>query len=182
MGQVEEVALLTNVKTIHEAPLIYNGIQSDKYFISTRGVIRNIKTNKCLTPQDTGYLHVRIPHGDQTINVRIHRAVAETFLPRPEGCDVVNHKDGNKQNNDVSNLEWVSQSENVLHSLEQRSGEIIPDDFIVTVPVSGFRTYHIKAVSKEAAKEVIKSGGTTPRSQHFEELIGKATIIEFGGF
>ncbi|WAX12619.1 DNA endonuclease [Enterococcus phage EC99P1] len=173
---------MTDVETIHEAPLIYNGIQSDKYFISTRGVVRNIKTDKCLSPQDTGYLHVRIPHGDTTLNVRIHRAVAETFLSRPEGCDVVNHKDGDKKNNDVSNLEWVSQSDNVLHSIEHRSGEIILEDFIITVPVSGFRTYHVKAVNKEAAKEVIKNGSAQPESQHFKELIGKATLIEFGQF
>lgn len=168
--------------TAQEAPLIYNGVQSDNYFISTRGVIRNVKTDRCLQPQDTGYLHVRIPHGGQTINVRIHRAVAETFLRRPDGCDVVNHKDGDKKNNEVSNLEWVSQSDNVLHSIEQRSGELVMEDFIITVPVSGFRTYHIKAVSKAAAKEVIKNGTATPKSQHYEELIGKATLIEFGGF
>lgn len=173
---------MTDVETIHEAPLMYNGVQSDKYFISTKGVVRNVKTGKCLSPQDTGYLHVRIPHGDQTLNVRIHRAVAETFLPLIDGCNVVNHKDGNKHNNDVSNLEWVSQSDNVLHSLGQRSGEIILDDFIVTVPVSGFRTYHIKAASKRDAQEAIRSGAATPKSQHFEELVGKATIIEFGNF
>lgn len=168
--------------TAQEAPLIYNGVQSDNYFISTRGVVRNVKTGKALSPQNTGYLHVRIPHGDQTLNVRIHRAVAETFIRRPEGCDVVNHKDGNKQNNDVSNLEWVSQSENVLHSISQRSGELVMEDFIITVPVSGFRTYHIKATSKAHAKETLKNGSAQPKSEHYEELIGKATLIEFGGF
>lgn len=173
---------MTDVETTHWAPLIYNGVQSENYFISTRGAVKNIKTGKILSLQETGYHHIRIPHGGQTINVRIHRAVAETFLPQPDGCNVVNHKDGNKQNNELSNIEWVSQSENVIHSIEHRSGEIILDDFIISVPVSGFKTYRIKAANKEDAKEQLKSGIVTPISQHFEELIGKAVLVEFGGF
>lgn len=49
----------------------------------------------------------------------IHRLVAEAFLEKPDGADEVNHKDGNKKNNHVSNLEWVSQKENLIHAMEQ---------------------------------------------------------------
>lgn len=45
----------------------------------------------------------------------VHRLVAEYFLPKEEGKDIVNHKDGNKRNNQVENLEWVSSSENLVH-------------------------------------------------------------------
>lgn len=46
----------------------------------------------------------------------IHRLVAIAFIPNPYGLPCVNHKDGNKCNNSVENLEWVSRSENVLHA------------------------------------------------------------------
>lgn len=48
----------------------------------------------------------------------VHRLVAQLYLSNPEQREVVNHKDGNKKNNDKSNLEWVTLSENSKHALE----------------------------------------------------------------
>lgn len=50
-------------------------------------------------------------------NVKPHRATAESFIPNPDNKLVVNHKDGNRFNNHVSNLEWCTYSENTKHSL-----------------------------------------------------------------
>ena len=50
------------------------------------------------------------------VTIRIHRAVAQTFIPNPHNLPEVNHKDGNKQNNIADNLEWVTRSENDLHA------------------------------------------------------------------
>ena len=67
-------------------------------------------------------------NGRKQRSARVHRLVAEAFIPNPEGLPEVNHIDGNKQNNSVDNLEWCSQSYNVLHSIrmhpEQLNGMI----------------------------------------------------------
>lgn len=55
----------------------------------------------------------------------IHRLVAEAFLPKQKGRDVVNHKDGDKHNNNVSNLEWVTHQENARHSLDVLSNKVL---------------------------------------------------------
>ena len=49
---------------------------------------------------------------------KIHRCVAEAYLPNPDNLPVINHKDGNKLNNDVSNLEWCTHSHNTQHAYD----------------------------------------------------------------
>lgn len=49
-------------------------------------------------------------------HIQGHRIVAELFIEKPYGKEYVNHKDGNRRNNNVSNLEWSTQSENLKHS------------------------------------------------------------------
>ena len=57
--------------------------------------------------------------GKKKRSTRIHRLVAEMFIPNVDGLPQVNHIDGNKQNNNVTNLEWVMASGNVIHSIKQ---------------------------------------------------------------
>lgn len=81
-----------------------------------RGFPRKTK-EKILTPcrTGTGYYFVNLSNG--TICMRlIHRLVAECFLDNPENKSDVNHKDGNKLNNNVLNLEWATRSENITHA------------------------------------------------------------------
>lgn len=63
-----------------------------------------------------GYSVVCTQINNKKKNYYIHRLVAELFIPNPENKKEVNHKDGNKWNNNVGNLEWSTRSENCLHA------------------------------------------------------------------
>lgn len=63
-----------------------------------------------------GYLCVSLMNNGKQKTYKIHRLIAETFIPNPNNLPCVNHKDGNKQNNCVSNLEWCSYSWNNKHA------------------------------------------------------------------
>lgn len=67
-------------------------------------------------PTRCGYLRVGFPIDNKVKYISIHRLVAIAFIPNPENKPEVNHKDGDKTNNRVDNLEWVTSSENQLHS------------------------------------------------------------------
>lgn len=87
-----------------------------KYTVSSTGVVFGVNGNP-LTPyvDDKGYLRV-YPYG--VSHKRVHRLVAEAFLPKEEGKAEVNHIDGDKTNNDVGNLEWVDRFGNMRHAYE----------------------------------------------------------------
>ena len=84
------------------------------YGISNKGNVKSLKTGKILKPSISGrYARVTL----EGKKYYIHRLVGEFFIPKIEGKIFINHKDGNRYNNDVSNLEWCTQKENVTHSI-----------------------------------------------------------------
>lgn len=92
--------------------------QDNMYLVSVNGDVFSKFTNRFLvkSKSQTGYLVVNIRVEGVRQPVYIHRLVAEAFIVNPENKPFVNHKDGNKHNNSVSNLEWVTDPENKEHA------------------------------------------------------------------
>ena len=90
----------------------------ENYFIYDNGDVFNSITNKILkgTIGEHGYKYYRLSKNGMKKMFLAHRLVAEAFLDNIEHLPVVNHKDGNKLNNDVRNLEWTTYSENAKHA------------------------------------------------------------------
>lgn len=92
-----------------------------KYEVSNRGDVRNPKGEYLKPfPIPKGYLVVDLCHNGKKTHIRVNRLVAEAFIPNPDNKAEVNHKNGNKADNRVENLEWSTKSENMIHAY--RSG------------------------------------------------------------
>lgn len=87
------------------------------YKISDSGVVVN-KFGKELKQQiQNGYCHCTLNYNGKTKRMRVHRIVAETFIPNINNKPYVNHIDGNRTNNSVGNLEWCTPEENAKHAV-----------------------------------------------------------------
>lgn len=88
-----------------------------KKVLSTYGGIY-LKEGRILKQNDNGqgYLQVQLCHNGVNKTERVHRLVALVFIENPQKLPKVNHKDANKKNNNVSNLEWCTQLENISHA------------------------------------------------------------------
>lgn len=88
--------------------------------IDEHGVVINTETGHCKAQWigANGYLHVDIQEFGIAKKFAIHRLLAINFLPNPDNKRTVNHKDGNKLNNSLSNLEWATVAENVKHAYD----------------------------------------------------------------
>ena len=97
----------------------------DKYLIYSDGRVFSIRNNKFLKPRMfmDGYQRVCLCDDAKRYEYRVHRLVAENFIDNPNDLPQVNHKDFNRSNNYVDNLEWCTNYENVHYSINNnRSG------------------------------------------------------------
>ena len=88
-----------------------------RYQASNLGRIKNIQTNHIMKQQVDidGYFIVSL-EGLKKRTYKVHRLVAMTFIPNPLNKAQINHIDGNKKNNIITNLEWVTPGENIKHA------------------------------------------------------------------
>ena len=107
--------------------MIYGGVEYCDYGIDELGNVMNRKNNHIykLSKAVSGYLMVYLPMGKRgkVKAIRVHKAVAETFIPNPNGLPFVNHIDENKANPCVWNLEWVDAKENTNSHWRNESGK-----------------------------------------------------------
>ena len=107
----------------------------NRYLISNTGNVFSIKSNKILKPEiRRNYYSVQLFNGKTYKHYSIHRLVASHFIPNPNNFLYVNHKDENKLNNCVSNLEWCTASYNVRYgtsikrAVEKKSKRVLQLD------------------------------------------------------
>lgn len=95
----------------------------ENYSVSPEGVVLNDKYNRQLSQSITkeGYLVVELWSNNVGKKFSIHRLVAMTFIPNPENKPQVNHKDSDRRNNHIDNLEWATNLENVRAKLIKHS-------------------------------------------------------------
>lgn len=89
------------------------------YKVSDCGQVFSCKTNRMLSSNRLtvdGYVKVSLRKDGKAYEKRVHRIVAETFIKNAFNKETVNHIDGNKRNNRVSNLEWSTRSEQLFHA------------------------------------------------------------------
>lgn len=98
-----------------ELPWIKKITAVHEYYVDKHGVVYDKRGNKkSQTPGGKGYLTVSIDGKHRYV----HRLVAEYFIPNPLNLPQVNHKDGDKQNNSVNNLEWCTSGDNTRHAIK----------------------------------------------------------------
>lgn len=79
-------------------------------------------TVRCWEPPQTisnrGYMRIRVMRNGKQCHMSVHRLLAECFIPNPENKPQINHKNGDKTDNRLSNLEWTTGDENIVHAIK----------------------------------------------------------------
>lgn len=145
----------------------YKITKTGKVFSCERAVVSNSKIlgkhirhykSVCLKPstKKVGYKYVILCKNEKKCSVSIHRLVALTYIPNPLNLREVNHKDGNKKNNNVKNLEWCSAEQNNQHAIdnnlylygEKHPNSTISDKTVRKIKELGKKKYQPREISK----------------------------------
>lgn len=154
------------------------------YQVSNYGRIKSFKgasiTIKKPTLDGTGYLQLGLYQNGKLKMGRIHKLVAENFIPHVEGKDHINHIDGNTFNNFVSNLEWVTPSENIRHAIAMGLKPIFTGEDVSTAKLTNEQAKYIREnVEKLSLDELAKRFGVT-KARISSIQLGK-TFKKIGG-
>lgn len=140
----------------YKMPVYLHGMETG-YYIDTNFNVYNKKGKKQkMNIAATGYMTFAISYNGRKTRKSLHRAIAEAFIPNPDKKPVINHKDGNKLNNNLDNLEWCTFKENNDHARE-----------IGLTPINVLPT---------------GKGEKNPRSEHSEKLIREICVLLEKGY
>ena len=142
-----------------------------EYVIYSDGRVWSNKSHKFLSATLRGdYLRVSLFIDGKRTSKNVHRLVAETFIPNPDNLPQINHKDENKLNNHVENLEWVTPSQNANHAtrnkrISERNKEI-------------FKNTEVKRGLHPEAKQVIMCDAQTHKElQTFDSVASACDFL-----
>ena len=136
------------------------------YLITEEGDVYSRKFGKLKKRKqqttDKGYKTIVLWNNGKIKNYRVNRLVAETYIPNPDNLPEVNHKDEDKTNNNVANLEWSTHADNVQHSLAR--------SYIVENVSTGERQtiFNLRAFCRQLGlnRSCLKDTLTGKRKQH----------------
>lgn len=158
-----------------------------KYQISTYGRVRALQDNhgspceklrKARKRSDTcEYLYLQLWSKNVPLHRAVHRLVAEAFIPNPENKPMVNHMDGDKLNNNVCNLEWVTCTENHKHAFA--TALKMPSKAFLGKKWGGSSKYHNVTWDKSRNRWVatLKDAGKTLFQKRFANEIDAAQYV-----
>lgn len=141
----------------------------ENYSIDADGNVYNNITSRKLKPfyNPDGYVLYKLYKDKKAYTLKAHRLVALTFIPNPDNKAQVNHINGNKEDNRVENLEWVTKSENQIHAhktgLQSKLGErlpclkISPDCFLLEVFYSKIKASESTGIPRKQIHKSIKN-------------------------
>lgn len=123
-------------------------IEFPDFMVSDLGRIAKISKPK---PNQTGYLKLKFvtPHG--RVDRYVQRLVAASWLDNPHNLDTVNHKNHDRSDNSVSNLEWMSRSDNTKHSFTNTKPRVEPDRKGEKHPGSKLTTANVIEIKRKIA-------------------------------
>lgn len=108
----------------------------------------------------------------------VHRLVAEAFVPKKDGCNIINHKDENRKNNKAENLEWCTQSYNILYSNvgvrnnKTRRCKIIATDVETgfTIEFESIRDSERKGFYRKSVQKCLNNPNYTHKGMKWEKV------------
>lgn len=133
------------------------------YQISNKGRVKSLarrcgtvlkkETIRKLSYTHDGYTKIRLIGNGKDVTTRIHRLVAKAFITNIENKETVNHKDGNKRNNCIENLEWMDRKEQLYHAYENGFKESAIGELNVRAKLTASQVEEIRRTYKYGSRK-----------------------------
>lgn len=139
----------------------------DYYFDENLNIIskKKGKTHMLkLQKRGQGYIYISLMIGEKVYTRRVHRLIAQTFIPNPNNKPQVNHINGVKDDNRVENLEWCTAKENIVHAYKNKLMVRFKGEAVNTAKLTESDVLEIRCLLKEGLSmaKISKAYGVLP--------------------